>query len=252
MTDIERYEKHGSWVGLYAFLSFVSIFVIAYVFRNWIYDKLLIFCQSGDTRQELQCDLASSTIRSVNVDLGFVHLGPCRFMFHMIGVVVCGLVIAYLVRRWWYGGWKFLVPMLLYVSIPLTVIRVDTMGVKLVAFFYAALIYIMRFSLKFNPHRRKIDGQSRRDVQLCIFKIYHQYAILSLAVIGLTLSTFIFGFEVAFREFMEPMWTRFPQIRWPFYVSHALFLGIGITGLALGVCREFHVKQEEMLKNGFD
>jgi hypothetical protein len=105
----------------------------------------------------------------------------------------------------------------------------------------------MRFSMRFNPHLKEIQEPYRKEVLPGIFQMYHQYAILSLAVIGLALSTFLFGFETTFRDFWQPAWTNFPGIRMPFYASHAAFMGVGIAGLALGVCREFHVKQEEVL-----
>lgn len=250
-----RNANHGTWVGLYGFISFLSLFAVDYAFQNWIYDRLHAFC--GD--KELNCTM-DHQIWVQSVGVGFLEHTPYRLRV-VIGVVLpFSIVIAYLIRRWWSSMWKFIIPIVLYVAVPIIVsiveITHDPLGISLVALFYASLIYIMRFALRFNPHTKKyirnVPESSRKEVRLNIFRIYHQYAILSLAVIGLALSTFIFGFESVFRDFWEPAWDHFPAIRLPFYVSHEVFIAIGIVGLSLGVCREFHVKQEEMLKEGFD
>lgn len=244
MNNPKRYSRHGKLVAWYGVLSFAGLWVITFIVETWIYWRLEPVCHLPSAPSELKCD--GEQIWITTVHMSFQRPSAGRLGLFLLAASV-GLLIGYLIKRLW-RGWIF-IPLTIYALVPL-VVWPDPVGIHLVAFSYAALIYIMRFALKFNPHLQLLQRPKDSQVALTIFQIYHQYALLSLAVIGLTLTTFLFSFESAFKDFWEPAWTHLPGIREPFYVAHAAFLFIGIAGLAVFVCREFHVKQEEVLTTG--
>jgi hypothetical protein len=135
MSKVRRYERHGKWVGWYSAISFVLLFVIGYGSELRIYNKLAGYCGADKWQQELACGGGSnkSVIFLISNDSSFVKLGLCRSLLYGGVILLSAGAIRVLISHWWNSG-RFLIPVVLYVTIP-TFVYPDPIGIKLVAFF---------------------------------------------------------------------------------------------------------------------
>jgi hypothetical protein len=120
-------------------------------------------------------------------------------------------------------------------------------GLEIIAPIFEFLLYIARRAQGSNPHLELAPPVDERKFE-AILRFYDRQFVLSLGVIALVSTTFIFGLQAAFRELWHSADLLFPAIEWPYQVSFILNCVLGIIGLVGGVTAEFSAKIRETLR----
>lgn len=259
-----RHRSQGMLLGVFSSLSFFSLFLISHIFENLLYDNLINNRDKWNGQNIREYEISYWFKHSFVIEVPAYNL---RFEKLTLGyqvtweaLLLClACLIGFLIHRYWMEkGWQLLIPSALYVIAPFVVAMwfyPDVFETKLVAILYLGLIYIMRGSMRFNPHLEiRASGPVKTEIISGIMKLYQQYTLISLAVIGLTSTTFLFALESSFRELNKGFEQAqlLPLIEWPNYSAQVYLILAGCAGLFIGVTREFHVKQHEIFRTKFD
>jgi len=256
-----RQPRQAALLGVYSGVSFYLLFFFTYYFESSIYENLV---RSAPF-------LSAGRLESYEVKHWYIHkqgvifpevMTPYRMWYETLPTAyllgwalslgVAAVLIGWMVYRFSFvRSWRLLAPAALYVSIPFLVARLypDMFGIQITCWIYLFLLFVMRGAQLFNPHL-EIQASDRMVEKKfeAILRMYHQYFLISLAVMALVSTTFLFGVQSSFRELFKKAEPIFPAMEWPYYLAYISYSILGIIGLAFGVTREFHLKLHETLR----
>ena len=125
-------------------------------------------------------------------------------------------------------------------------------GMVMVAPIYLILLYAILGMARFNPHWELEDsGQLYSEKLGEVSKVYGQYALVSLGILGFVPTTFLEATQKMFEQrFAGPVGTGSPiyaALYLPYLLSQIALSAVGCIGLGIGIVRELHIKQHEAL-----
>ena len=254
-----RDASQRRFLASYAALSFVALFGINLLVQQMAYTRIASLASappSGAQRTVTSRDISRWYVQKVQIKVtqDLVYEKPslkCLLAWSLL-ILGAGSVVGFTFYIAWPRRvpWKSVVAYLLYALLPIPICRYfchDMTGLELIAPIFEFLLYTVRRAQGSNPHLELTPPIDQRKFE-AILRFYDRQFVLSLGVVALVSTTFVFGLQGAFRELWRTADWLFPAIEWPYFVSFILNCMLGIIGLVGGVTAELSGKIRETMR----
>lgn len=246
--------------GIFSGGSFFLLFSINYWLESRAYNNIMdstlpVGVRTAETTMDRwylwRARVASVKFPQLQFECLYVHYCIAWGLL-LLGVSL--LIGLYFWRVWGKQNWELLVAGCLYLVPVLLIsffIYFDEFGIRVIAFIYLALIYIMHAAQHSDPYKHLSVEDPLCDQKYdAAFKLCHQNYLICVGTIGIVATSILLALPRIFQQLYgkDPLYHQFS---YSFDISYMFFGMVGVWGLAHGVAREYHLRITDMLRKRF-